>query len=844
MNGLRAVFLRELYASVVTPVAWVFLIAFLLLAGACTFFLGDFFPRDQADLAAFFDFVPWLLLVLVPAAGMRLFAEERHQGTLELLHALPVSPLAALLGKYFAALLFLALALALTFPLWLTVNYLGHPDNGAILAAYLGSLLLGAALLALASCASLLTRSQTAAFVLALALGLLYLLPGTPQLQQALAALLPYGLLRALVALSMLTHFQAIARGVLDFGDLAFFVLTISVWLAAALLLARTQGGAVAGRRRGLRALLALLALALLYVALLHVALRLLAGRQLDLTADHLYTLAPGTVQIARAPAQPVDLTLYFSRQAARGMPQLRDYARRVRILLDEIARVSDGRVHVQQRDPQPYTRTEARALAAGLGALPVGPQGQRVIFGLVGTNATTGIETIPFLQPDKAAFLEYDVARMIHALSEHARPRVGLISGLPVEGTPASAQGPGVPAWTSFQQLGQLFDVQVLDGRTLKAVPADIHVLLLVQPSMLDAAGQAAITAFLRRGGHLAVFVDPDPQSLPPPLALLSGEASARALAPLLAQWGVRYAANRVLLDPSLAHDVPLEPGAAPTPDPLLLDLGRSELNHDDVITAGLTGINVASAGSFEQAEHAPLRMVPLLQSNGDAATVGVRRVLATSDPQQLLQDFHATGNRYVLAARLTGALAAGAPPADIVLVADTDLLRDRYWVQQVPFFDQTLSTPFANNGDFFLNIVDNLAGSGALISIRGRAVAARPFTRLRALRAEAEQRFRDHRLALQQQLDGIEQRMMEIEQARAQPDAPADLYAGAYRAALQRARAIREELRRIGSELDARVERLQWRIEALDTLAVPLLLAVLALLLAWRRRLRGGGA
>ncbi|MHB1617124.1 MAG: ABC transporter permease [Metallibacterium sp.] len=237
MSGLRAVLGRELYAYWATPVAWLFLIVFLLLAGVCTFFLGDFFPRGQADLTAFFDFVPWLLLVLVPAASMRLWAEERRGGTFELLLTLPLTPLAAMLGKFLAAWLFVALALMLTFPLWLTVNYLGHPDNGAILAAYLGSMLLGGALLAVGTCLSAATRNQVVAFMLSLVVGLAYLLSGAPQVQDALAPLLPPGVVQALFEFSMLAHFQHIARGVLDLGDVLFFVVTIAVWLCAGALL-------------------------------------------------------------------------------------------------------------------------------------------------------------------------------------------------------------------------------------------------------------------------------------------------------------------------------------------------------------------------------------------------------------------------------------------------------------------------------------------------------------------------------------------------------------------------------------------------------------------------------
>lgn len=595
---------------------------------------------------------------------------------------------------------------------------------------------------------------------------------------------------------------------------------------------------------RGLRLLLALLALAVLYMSLTQLAMRLLAGRQLDLTAGHIYTLAPGTVDIARSPREPVQLTLYFSAAAARGLPQLRAYAQRVRLLLGEIAQVSHGRVRVQMVDPRPYSQAEARALAAGLSALPVGPEGQRVIFGLVGSNATTGLDTIPFLQPDKAAFLEYDVARMIHALTEARRPRVGLITGLPVMGTPASDTGPGLPPWTAFRQLGQLFRVQVLDGRTLRAVPAGLRVLLLVQPDTLAPAAVAAIRGFLAHGGHLALFIDPDPEALPPVAAVASAQASWHALAPLFAQWGVGFDPDRVLLDPSLARSVAAQPGAAPAPDPLLLGLGRAELNRDDVITAGLRSINVSTIGSFEQTEQAPLRLVPLLQSSGDAGTVSVRRVLATADPQQLLADLQPASTRHVLAARITGALMPGARPADIVLVADTDLLEDRLWVQRLPFFGRTLTRPFANNADFLLNIVDNLSGSGALISIRGRAVAARPLTRLDALRAEAEQADRARKLALQQQLDALGQRMLEIEQAQLRPGADAALEAAQYRRARQRRQVIRDELREIDSRAEARVRRLEWRIQLLDSVAVPALLAALALLLAVWRRVRGSRA
>ncbi len=242
-HAFRGVFLRELHGYLITPVAWLFTVIFLLSAGAFTFYLGAFFERGEADLDPFFRFHPWLYLVLVPALAMRLWAEERRSGTLELLLTLPIRPWQAVVAKFLAAWLYIGCALALTFPMWLTVDYLGHPDNGVILASYIGSFLMAGAFLAISECLSVLTRSQVVAFILALAVCFLFLLAGDPLVQQPLLALGSNRLADAFSDLSLLTHFQAIARGVLDFGDVAYFMLTIVFWLAANVLVLDARRG-------------------------------------------------------------------------------------------------------------------------------------------------------------------------------------------------------------------------------------------------------------------------------------------------------------------------------------------------------------------------------------------------------------------------------------------------------------------------------------------------------------------------------------------------------------------------------------------------------------------------
>ena len=233
MSALTIVAKREWKAYFATPLAYVFLVVFLVLCGFTTFELGGFYQRNQADLQTFFSYQPWLYLFLVPAIAMRIWAEERKSGSIELLLTLPLTLRSIVLAKFLAAWLFIALALLLTFPLWLTVNYLGEPDNGAILAAYLGSWLMAGAFLSIGCCLSAVSKSQVIVFVLTVSVCFLFVLLGVPQLLNSLAGVLPQILIDTIAQLSLLTHFDAISRGVLDLRDVLFYALFIACWLVA-----------------------------------------------------------------------------------------------------------------------------------------------------------------------------------------------------------------------------------------------------------------------------------------------------------------------------------------------------------------------------------------------------------------------------------------------------------------------------------------------------------------------------------------------------------------------------------------------------------------------------------
>jgi len=233
MNNLTVVLKRELSSYFATPVAYVFIVIFLLMSATFTFYLGGFYEREIADLEPFFRFHPWLYLFLVPAIGMRLWAEERKSGTVELLLTLPITATEAVLGKFLAAWLFVGLALLLTFPIWITVNVLGDPDNGVIAAAYLGSWLMAGGFLAISACLSAATKNQVVAFILAVVVCFLFLLSGLPMVLELFRGWLPQAIVDAIANLSFLLHYNSISRGVVDLRDLVYFALVIGFWLLA-----------------------------------------------------------------------------------------------------------------------------------------------------------------------------------------------------------------------------------------------------------------------------------------------------------------------------------------------------------------------------------------------------------------------------------------------------------------------------------------------------------------------------------------------------------------------------------------------------------------------------------
>jgi ABC-type uncharacterized transport system involved in gliding motility auxiliary subunit len=617
-----------------------------------------------------------------------------------------------------------------------------------------------------------------------------------------------------------------------------------------------------------------LLVLAALFVALTVLFNYTLRGWRLDLTQNRLYTTAPGTDRILASIKEPITLYFFFSEKTANQLPQIKTYGVRVREFLEELASRSRGKLHLHVIDPQPFSEEEDRAAELGVRAVPLGG-GAQFYFGLAGTNSTDGHDAIEFFDPNKEQFLEYDVVKLIYGLANPKKPVLAWLSSLPMGAGFDPQTGQTREPWVIYSNAQQLFDVHPLEP-TATHIDANTNVLVLVHPKALSPATQFAIDQFALHGGHILAFVDPLSEAdnsgaeSQNPMAAMGADRSSH-LTNLLHAWGVNFNPDQVVADRGHALSVTLHQGEEPVEHLGVLGLGKDSFVSDDVITAGLSTVNVATAGYLEPLAGAqackPVGSArscfePLLESSADSEPMPVARFRMLFDPAALLEGFKPTGRRYVLGARITGnvhsafpagppsgvtlppgqvALKESAKPLNLVVFADTDMLSNYLWVREQNFFGQRMTAAFASNGDLVQNALDNLSGSADLISVRSRGSFERPFERVDKLRRAADERSKAKEQELEQQLRDTESKLTAL-QSKGDEKSGTMILSPAQEQEIEHFQTeklrIRKELRAVRAGLDAQIKHLGAVIKIIDIVLVPVLFALLALLLAWWRR------
>ncbi|MEM7542096.1 MAG: Gldg family protein [Pseudomonadota bacterium] len=598
----------------------------------------------------------------------------------------------------------------------------------------------------------------------------------------------------------------------------------------------------------------------------------LFTGLRLDLTENGLYTLSDGTERILEKIDEPIHLHFYYSAKQFAGVPQLLQYGRRVRDMLEEYVAAAGGKLRLTVVDPEPFSEAEDRAVAAGIERLPLG-NGEAGYLGISGANTVDDEEVLAALSPQQEEALEYELTKMIYNLAEPKKRVIGVLSSLPVFAPPPDPRT-GQPSgrdWVVFTLLREFYEVRELDLDD-EVFDEDIDTLLVVHPKELSREMLYAIDQFVLNGGKAMVFVDPlaemdeaqgDPER-PGVMPVINSDLEA-----LFEKWGIEFTSDKVVgnLDTAVRVQIGSERGPQEVEYLPWMQLQDELLNRDDFVTNELQVVNVGTAGSLAPREGATTNVIPLISAGENSSLLERDSVIFVRQPQGLLANYVPDEINHVVAARITGEVETAFPdgrplsetekraPQDddyqssgtvnVIVVADTDILADRFWMRFSNFGGFQVPDPFANNADFLVNAVDNLGGNDDLIGLRSRGEYARPFQIVLEIQREAEAQFRDREQALQAKLAETEQKLAGLQQ---QDTGGELLLSDEEKAEIAQFRQeqlkTRKELRAVQHQLQNDIERLGTVLKFVNIALAPLLVVALALvfrLAQGRQRLRG---
>ena len=858
MKNIKAVFKREFKAYFDSPVAYVFLTAFLVLIGFLTFGVAMFFERRQADLTPFFFWHPWVYLLLVPAATMGLWADERRNGTAELLLTLPVTLSEVLVGKFLAAWSFVGIGLALTFPVALTAGYLGSPDWGAVFCGYLGSLLLAGAAVAIGVFASTLSRSSVVGFVVSLALVFLLLIIGFDPVIGAVAGWgVPTALTDAVASCSLLSHFESMRKGVVDFSDIGYYFAMIVFMIAAA----KTVTDGRRGASKGVVGLVLVGAIAASSVVILaNLPLRS------DMTAENLYTLSKGSKAVLGQLTEDVTLKYYVSTSSAEMPMALKTYSQQVGNLLKEYERAGGGRILVETYDPKPDSDAEEWAQRYGVEPQTVNPFGQGIYFGVVAVCGDRE-QTLGVLSPRTESTLEYDLTRLVTRVAWPERPVVGVMTSLPDvmggEMNPMMMQmGQRPPqGWAAFSELAKDYDVRTVESDAEK-IDDDVKTLVVVHPKNLSDKALYAIDQFVLRGGKLVACVDPfsikdmqsSRQSQNPMMGGMGGDGPS-TLGKLFDAWGVKFEEGKITCDLESATKLNNGQGGVES-NPAFLSLGEGNMDKGDLIVSDLTNVMFPFAGAFSfEKKDMDLAFEPVITTSKDNSCTTDKMSMQYGGMKDMVPD----GQSRVLAARLSGTFKTAFPKgpdgtndvskalaegkSSVLLFADSDFLADDFCVRM-------MRTPFGSipqlineNLTLFSNAMEQFAGREELIGVRSRGASDRPFKVVNELEAEATKKWQAREAEFQDELQKTQQRLSALQRekkggerfilSKEQQDEIVKL---------RKAQAeTRKQLKNVRKELTSDIDSLGLRLKVYNIALVPVLVVLFGLLRGFMRRRNG---
>ncbi len=635
--------------------------------------------------------------------------------------------------------------------------------------------------------------------------------------------------------------------------------------------------------------------LAVLFLVLITLSNMLFKHTRLDLTENKIYTLSESTRNIVSAVDQPLNLYLFFTQESSSNNPFYRKYYQRVREILEEYTLYSDDKLRLNFIDPEPFSEDEDRAAGFGIQRIPLEDSGDVLYFGLAGSNAVGDVETIPFLDPRREVFLEYDIDKLLYTLMNPEKPVIGLMSTLPMYPVEGLGAGSQQNPWVVIEQIEQLFEVELVFTDT-ERIDEDIDVLMVVHPKNLGDKTLYAIDQYVMRGGNAIFFVDPfaevDEIPLPDGIPMQDLTVKSSTLNPLFKKWGFEVAERTVVTDFNHGLQISVS-GQRPQRNILYLGLNKDSIDRDDVVTSALEQVNFAIASHVQVLDEEKIEMTPLIYTSKESSLVPLNILRFMSDPSELEKGFSASEKEYPIAARIKGEVdsafdgppkeeeeeegEAGASveddasaeedkaeeekiaesesdlpphiaksdgPVNLLVVADVDILSDRLWVVVQNFFGQRLYQPIANNRDFIINAIDNMTGGKDLIGIRSRASFNRPFTKVSEIERGAVVKYREAEQELESKLRETEAKLQELQEQRTDRKKGANLLSAEQMQEYQKFQnqrlQTRKQLRDVQYNLAKDIDQLGRDLKIINIAAVPAVITALALIFAFVKRRR----
>jgi len=784
MKKILGITKKELTGYLFSPIAFIFIVIFLISQMGFTFILGRFYNSNNASLDIFFTFQPWLYLFLVPAIGMRLWAEEKREGTIEFLCTLPIKLPHLIIGKFLASWLFILIALLLTFPIIFTVFFLGSPDIGPILTGYFISWLMAGAYLAITCFTSALTKNQVISFVLSVIICFALVLSGYGVFQQYLS-FLPHSFVEFLSNFGFIPHFTKAMRGVLDIRDIIYFLSMLVFFLVLNISILDSHKTLATGKRKNLINATNIL---ILFFALFSINFIFSkTNLKLDLTEDSLYTLSDGSRKIVSSIDEEVTIKYFFSSSDETLPIMVKNYGKRVKEVLDEFSSYSSN-LSVEEYDPKPDSDEEE--LATRYGIYGVHAENGAPFYMGAAVLYQDEIFKIPFFDPRKEEFLEYDIASMLAKMKPSSGDKtLGILSSFKLSSPRLpprmNNQPPQQEAWLFKQELEKMFDVEELDSK-IEEIPSKINTLLVLHPQNLSEQTQYAIEQYILKGGKAVLAVDPSAKSIPsaksPYAAYGMQNTTSSDAKNIFKMLEIEYDPSKVIVDEN--HATRVNSGGGILRYPFWLSLGEESFNSDMVLTAQLKSALFVETGFFKLKSGSNFTYTSLIDSSSNSGTIN-KQQLSFISPQNfgnydklykalsisgvVKGKFKSTFKKKPEKTKYSQAHVGEAEKENsVLLIGDIDFLNNRFSLKQLNFFGQTMLQPINQNIVYLSNALEFISGSPELISIRSRGKFSRPFEKVREIERKAQARWFNVEKELTAKIQQLQSKLNSLQSAK----------------------------------------------------------------------------